>query len=252
MADITPIKSSVFGLSQRRKSLFSLCTQAPVATTSNKKNLFIENTMYFEPEIQHPERLSHVTSKSEDYIPTRKSWTYGRSQNLNLTDGLSNEHNAPKEFPSFEGHGGQTFITPQTMHDLLDGHYDSTFKKTFVLDCRFPFEYTGGHIRGSINMFSKEAMHHFLLSQKENNLANVCFVVHCEFSQKRAPTLWDYIRKTDREEFNKGNYPCLSFPNVFVLEGGYSAFYNEEQIHCSPKQYVKMVDKNYTSELKIH
>lgn len=49
-------------------------------------------------------------------------------------------------------------------------------------------------------------------------------IFHCEFSQKRGPRVFRALRKRDRE-LNAKNYPHLDFPEIFVLEGGYSTFY---------------------------
>lgn len=48
-------------------------------------------------------------------------------------------------------------------------------------------------------------------------------VIHCEFSQKRGPKLYRYLRKRDRE-INEDNYPNLIYPNIYLLKGGYSQF----------------------------
>ena len=49
-------------------------------------------------------------------------------------------------------------------------------------------------------------------------------VFHCEFSKCRGPKLYNLLRSFDRE-INFKNYPKLSYPQIFLLEGGYSEFY---------------------------
>lgn len=47
------------------------------------------------------------------------------------------------------------------------------------------------------------------------------FVLHCEFSSQRAPNMYNLIRQIDRNS-NKV-YPKLTFPQMFVIRGGYEA-----------------------------
>ena len=63
------------------------------------------------------------------------------------------------------------------------------------------------------------------------------------------------LRELDRE-FNIEQYPLLCFPEIYLLEGGYSRFWEDYSDFCEPKQYIKMEDKNYKLEkqdsLKMH
>ena len=40
------------------------------------------------------------------------------------------------------------------MSDVLDGVYDKCVDKVTIIDCRYPFEYEGGHIEVNINLAS--------------------------------------------------------------------------------------------------
>jgi hypothetical protein len=69
-------------------------------------------------------------------------------------------------------------------------------------------------------------------------------IFHCEFSQRRGPKMACQFRDFDRTK-HKGSYPSLWYPQVFVLEGGYSAFaekYHEDERLCKG-DYVKMMDE---------
>jgi len=48
-------------------------------------------------------------------------------------------------------------------------------------------------------------------------------IFHCEFSQSRGPKMYNLLRSFDRE-INFKNYPKLTFPDIHLLEGGYSLF----------------------------
>ena len=66
-------------------------------------------------------------------------------------------------------------------------------------------------------------------------------VFHCEFSVKRAPTFAKHFRSKDRS-LNGHVYPKIHYPEVYVLEGGYSGYYNAFPAHCEPSAYVRMDD----------
>ena len=40
------------------------------------------------------------------------------------------------------------FVSPDTLAKLLNGDFADRFDDFRILDCRFPYEYSGGHIAG--------------------------------------------------------------------------------------------------------
>jgi M-phase inducer phosphatase len=78
-------------------------------------------------------------------------------------------------------------------------------------------------------------------------------VFHCEFSSERAPRLCRFFRSLDRQ-YNLTNYPHLSFPSIYLLDGGYAEFYHQSscQQYCQPKAYISMFEQQYIQELQIH
>lgn len=94
------------------------------------------------------------------------------------------------------------------MNALLEGKYSAKIKRYHIIDCRFGYEFEGGHIDGALNVKSMDALDQLLLSQstgvhaegealpvpsRSGELADgeqVVLIFHCEFSAKRAPTLW--------------------------------------------------------------
>ncbi|KAI8823298.1 Rhodanese-like domain-containing protein [Chytriomyces cf. hyalinus JEL632] len=159
-------------------------------------------------------------------------------------------------------------ITPATMADVLDGKYDNIFGYE-VIDCRFPYEYEGGHIEGAINMTTPHDMEtkffpatrkslamsessanirHSSTSMTSSALPRV-IILHCEFSAQRAPKMGLHLRNHDRN-LNIQEYPYLDYPHVFILDGGYKAFFTAFQDYCNPCGYREMSDPEYTHELK--
>ncbi|GFP53788.1 M-phase inducer phosphatase [Trichoderma asperellum] len=49
-------------------------------------------------------------------------------------------------------------ITKETMLEILDGKYSDKFAQRMVIDCRFEYEYDGGHIDGAVNHNNKELL----------------------------------------------------------------------------------------------
>ncbi|BGP13823.1 hypothetical protein JCM10213_006343 [Rhodosporidiobolus nylandii] len=132
-------------------------------------------------------------------------------------------------------------ISPQTLNELQSGRFCDNIKEFIVIDCRFDYEYEGGHIDGAINLSE-----HSDLDKRLLNIANppvpstsecaprdgkTVLIFHCEFSAKRAPTSAKYLRNQDRLK-NFAAYPNIHYPEVYILQGGYEAFYKAYPERC--------------------
>jgi M-phase inducer tyrosine phosphatase len=53
-----------------------------------------------------------------------------------------------------------------------------------------------------------------------------------------------YIREADRT-YNIEVYPKLTYPELYILEGGYSAFFKTHPTRCFPQSYVEMGAKEH-------
>ncbi|KAK4180817.1 putative M-phase inducer phosphatase [Triangularia setosa] len=128
-------------------------------------------------------------------------------------------------------------ISRSTMLEVLDGKYSDQYQHKMIIDCRFEYEYEGGHIDGAINYNDKELLadHLFRTPMEGHTL----LIFHCEYSAHRAPLMARHIRAADRQ-VNQDNYPRLTYPDVYILEGGYSGFFSEHQERCYPQAYVEM------------
>jgi M-phase inducer tyrosine phosphatase len=40
-------------------------------------------------------------------------------------------------------------------------------------------------------------------------------------------------------------YPILHYPDIYILEGGYSSFFNQHRMRCEPQHYVEMIDEKH-------
>lgn len=128
-------------------------------------------------------------------------------------------------------------ITRDTFLDLLDGKFSERYDQKVVIDCRFEYEYEGGHIDGAINYTDKELLTKHLFGTPMTG--KTVLVFHCEYSAHRAPMMARHIRSEDRT-VNAEYYPKLSYPEVYILDGGYSEFFNQHRDRCYPQAYVEM------------
>ncbi|CAC5367022.1 STG [Mytilus coruscus] len=137
-------------------------------------------------------------------------------------------------------------ITPQTLAGVVNGDYDDVINDYKIIDCRYPYEFEGGHVRGAENMYLHETIL-TLLRQPTKDKQIVIF--HCEFSSERGPKMLRFLRSKDRE-LNKENYPSLNFPEIYLLDGGYKAFFNEHPDLCDPVSYRPMLHSDHSEDLR--
>lgn len=78
-------------------------------------------------------------------------------------------------------------ITDSTLISVLNGDYDHQYDKTVIIDCRFEYEYEGGHIDGARNFCEKEQLAEELFDK--NPSPNTLLIFHCEYSAHRAPLM---------------------------------------------------------------
>ncbi|CAK9781237.1 unnamed protein product [Cutaneotrichosporon oleaginosum] len=152
---------------------------------------------------------------------------------------------------------GLVRITPETLRDVLDGHYDSKIKRFHIIDCRFDYEFEGGHIDGAINIQNPAELDSLLLSPNAgineadgalpapstsgavDGTQQVVLIFHCEFSKKRAPEVARELRMRDRRR-NEGHWPQVHYPELYILEGGYCSFFKHCPTKCEPQAYREM------------
>ncbi|KAK4982008.1 m-phase inducer phosphatase [Elasticomyces elasticus] len=128
-------------------------------------------------------------------------------------------------------------INQETMIDVLNGAYNSSFDKILVVDCRFEYEFNGGHIDGAVNHNDRDSLAKQLFVEAAP--PKTLLILHCEFSELRAPTMAQHIRSKDRS-VNDYQYPKLTFPEMYILDGGYSRFFVNYGSRCYPHNYIAM------------
>ncbi|XP_065176130.1 M-phase inducer phosphatase-like [Sycon ciliatum] len=147
-------------------------------------------------------------------------------------------------------------ITGETLSRALLGGFcqNSMVAEIHLVDCRYPYEYAGGHIKDAANIHDDDQMVSMLFKNTalhSNNRAEhspTIIVFYCEFSVKRSVDRLRNFRKHDRLH-NVENYPKLCFPEIYLLTGGYKQFFESFPELCSPCGYIPMKDERHSQDL---
>ncbi|KAJ2841789.1 m-phase inducer phosphatase, partial [Coemansia brasiliensis] len=139
-------------------------------------------------------------------------------------------------------------VEAETVSQLLGGKYSHLYDEKIIVDCRFPYEYEGGHIAGAVNAPTAEALETLLLQRPPSD-KRVVVILHCEYSIQRAPSMASLLRRRDRE-VNMHRYPALHYPEIYVLKGGYRNFFSFFKQQCEPQNYVEMNDQAFASDCR--
>ncbi|XP_055142066.1 M-phase inducer phosphatase 3 isoform X4 [Symphalangus syndactylus] len=152
--------------------------------------------------------------------------------------------------PTVSGkHQDLKYVNPETVAALLSGKFQGLIEKFYVIDCRYPYEYLGGHIQGALNLYSQEELFNFFLKKPIVPLdtqKRIIIVFHCEFSSERGPRMCRSLREEDR---SLNQYPALYYPELYILKGGYRDFFPEYMELCEPQSYCPMHHQDHKTEL---
>ncbi|XP_060537304.1 M-phase inducer phosphatase-like [Cylas formicarius] len=143
-------------------------------------------------------------------------------------------------------------ISAETLARLIKGEFSNTVASFKVIDCRYPYEFKGGHIDGAVNIYTKEQIGELLNDNKipsANSVKRNILVFHCEFSSERGPNLYRYLRREDRQR-NEAVYPSLHYPEIYLLEGGYKCFFQKFSGMCEPNAYKEMLHPDHEEDLR--
>ena len=78
---------------------------------------------------------------------------------------------------------------------LLNGDFNTSINSFKIIDCRYPYEYEGGHIKGAVNLYTEHQVSNEFMDKmtslplgsttKDRNI----IIFHCEFSAERGPRM---------------------------------------------------------------
>ncbi|CAI9613853.1 unnamed protein product [Staurois parvus] len=206
--------------------------------------------------------LSSASAGDGDLVIEEPKMKLGRSKSLCLTTveqvldseqmDLIGDSSKTYLLKTVEGkHQDLKYITPEMMDDVLSGKYRDRIEHCVIVDCRYPYEYEGGHIKGAVNLPLEQDVEEFLMKTPivpTSEDKRVIIIFHCEFSSERGPRMCRYVRKQDR---NSNEYPKLHYPELYILKGGYKEFFPSYQTHCEPQSYRPMDHKDFREHLKL-
>ncbi|KAM5219872.1 M-phase inducer phosphatase 2 isoform 4-T4 [Hipposideros larvatus] len=147
-------------------------------------------------------------------------------------------------------HQDLKYISPETMVALLMGKFSNIVEKFVIVDCRYPYEYEGGHIKTAVNLPLEQDAETFLLQSPIMPCSldkRIILIFHCEFSSERGPRMCRFIRERDRAT---NDYPSLHYPEMYILKGGYKEFFPQHPTFCEPQNYRPMNHEAFKDELK--
>ncbi|XP_023574382.1 M-phase inducer phosphatase 2 isoform X3 [Octodon degus] len=147
-------------------------------------------------------------------------------------------------------HQDLKYISPETVVALLMGKFSNIVEKFVIVDCRYPYEYEGGHIKTAVNLPLERDAETFLLQSPITACSldkRIILIFHCEFSSERGPRMCRFIRERDRAA---NDYPSLYYPEMYILKGGYKEFFPQHPNFCEPQDYRPMNHEAFREELR--
>ncbi|XP_065151217.2 cell division cycle 25 homolog d isoform X2 [Paramisgurnus dabryanus] len=186
---------------------------------------------------------------------------------LTLIGDFSKQHLLPVESV---GHQELHCVSAHTVASLIKGQFGLAVDDFLIIDCRYPYEYQGGHIKGAVNLYTEYQIQQAVaqaleraklhptgsfswghqpsdsVAKEEGSSPRKLIVFHCEFSSERGPHLCQYLRRLDR---CLNVYPNLHYPELYLLLGGYKHFHSCYPDMCDPCGYVPMHHEDYQGQL---
>ncbi|XP_063148123.1 M-phase inducer phosphatase 3 isoform X2 [Candoia aspera] len=231
-----------------------------------------------------PAKLNRPASKRavkghDDETPTKVKWKCSPIQegpdeimllkktaslsDIEIVRALDQDHGFRQLIGDFSGvyslptvtgrHSDLRYITTDTMVAVLHNQFQSLIEKFYIVDCRYPYEYHGGHIKGALNIHRQDDLSELFLRKpllRSSPQKRLILVFHCEYSSERGPKMCRYLREEDRA---MNEYPALHYPELYVLQGGYKEFFLENKELCEPQSYCPMDHQDFKAEMvKFH
>uniref|UniRef100_A0A1B6C0R8 protein-tyrosine-phosphatase n=1 Tax=Clastoptera arizonana TaxID=38151 RepID=A0A1B6C0R8_9HEMI len=232
-----PLSSDSENKTPHRGTLFAYgFKKTPSPPQVNEKPKLLHSVSLNMPDVQRP-KLKHSMSESEAIIKNALS--------RSCQEELIGDFSLPYALPLISGaHQDLKCISPDTVAKLVNGEFNNTIGSYEIIDCRYPYEYEGGHIIGAKNIYTKDQLIKEFMEKSvkvDGNDKRNILIFHCEFSSERGPTLSRFLRSRDR---HANEYPTLTYPEMYLLNGGYKAFFNSHKDLCEPSAYRPMLEAN--------
>jgi rhodanese-related sulfurtransferase len=169
-------------------------------------------------------------------------------------DNTMSDFSRPYCLPTITGqHPDLKSVSPNTVSQLIKGQYSHEVDTFHVIDCRYPYEFEGGHIQNAINIWQRDDILQKLIQSDRQRPSKTqkrtIIIFHCEFSSERGPKMCRLLRKMDRDA-HKDCYPSLHYPELYILKGGYKDFHERHLELCFPRAYKPMLHPDHVNDVK--
>lgn len=91
-------------------------------------------------------------------------------------------------------------ISPETLASLMNGDYNHIFQEYTIVDCRYPYEFNGGHISGAVNLYTQNAITERFFN--ENTISNHHTTPHHNRFGSSAVPLSPVMKSNNNNLFN--------------------------------------------------
>ncbi|XP_062618496.1 M-phase inducer phosphatase-like [Saccostrea cucullata] len=204
-----------------------------------------------EKQITHRGTILKKSLSFEDSPLVRAEETEVKTAVARLTDeeNLIGDGSQECSLPTIRGkHSDLKTITGDTVVALLSGRYNDVISSFRLIDCRYPYEYEGGHVMSADNIFKQTDISNILENATLDDKRHI-LIFYCEFSSERGPKMYRKLRSADRE-VNKDYYPRLFYPEIYLLHEGYKSFFQYHKNFCTPQDYKPMLHKDHSNDLR--
>ncbi|BFU24821.1 rodhanase-like domain containing protein [Entamoeba histolytica] len=114
-----------------------------------------------------------------------------------------------------------------------------------IIDCRYPYEYNAGHIKGALNLWNEDLLLNHFPIEKDLPQSPSILLFYCEFSGTRAPALARHFRRTDQHSCN----PYLIYKEVYLIDKGLCEVFEHYNEICEG-EYIEMNDERFVVQKK--
>ncbi|KJH45498.1 rhodanese-like protein [Dictyocaulus viviparus] len=268
LADVTNSVRTAFAESPKsRKSLFVKPYLRSASMYNKRKHGDIEDSLHYKRHkvggvIEEDENVPSCSVSSASLRLSRPSLMFRvqSSSVLEMGHHLPQFHEVNYHLETVTTNDSQAFrrIDASTLCRLMKSMSTQDFADKYVLiDCRYPYEFNGGHIKGAINIFDVNKCEEIFYPSNSiyrTEMQRKVPIFYCEYSQKRGPSMAQMLRKIDRQR-NVEVYPKVDFPEIYVVDKGYRNFFemladSSDRHLCEPCSYVTMVDCRFAHHLK--
>ncbi|KAL4612864.1 M-phase inducer phosphatase 1-like isoform X1 [Arapaima gigas] len=153
-----------------------------------------------ETQSQTPQRETEGCCGNKDQphptplLPLWQVWSRWRLSPLRIPDSAAEDRNLigdfskPHLFPVERGDPCDLQgVSAQTVASLLQGKYCNAVESFLIVDCRYPYEYQGGHIMGAINLHSEAQVQEVLFHNPASVLKQPPWDTHAVRAAPTAP-----------------------------------------------------------------